>query len=212
MMSPGKRNVFKTVAILLALSLSQLYVQIGLAAPAIPVEPQRLIAARLTTTGNRPILVNGTNVSTGGTILTGARLETGDQVGATIDLGALGTLQLGPNTIVVLNYTDDGEVNVLLVQGCMVLTANRGTHGKVDTKDGNAGDSDKAAGGVYNFCYLNGALSSGTATNVGAVAGTAAAAGGSSNALWWAIGLTIAGTVGGLAWGLRGGNSSPSAP
>lgn len=202
MISPRKQRVIKALAIVLACSFSQICIPIGLAAPTSPVEPQRLIAANLRTTGNRNIMVNGAAVATGTTILTGSRIETGDQIGATITLGDLSTLELGPNTIVVLNYNDDGDVNVTLVQGCMVLTANRGAKGKVDTQQGTAGETDKATGGALNFCRLAGVLNPGSATNVGAGA-AAGSVGGTSNAVWWAIGLTSVGTGLGLWWAFR---------
>ena len=216
MMTPGKRHAFKMIAILLACSLSQLYVQIGMAGPTTPVEPQggpRLISGRLTTSGNRNILVNGTNMSSGATILTGATIETGDQVGATIDLGDLGKLDLAPNTRVTLDFDDDGNLRVKLLSGCAVLTAKKKAEAAMDTETGNAGKVNKGSGGVLNFCFLNGALSSGSATGAGAGAVTTAATGGGIGpGAWTAIIAGFVGTVGGLYYGFRGGNPSPGSP
>jgi hypothetical protein len=208
-MSSGKRSAFKLIAVLLALSMSQLYVQIGMAAPAIPAGPQRLIAARLTTTANRPIMVNGASVSSGATILTGARLETGDQVGATIELEDLGTLQLGPNTTVVLDFDENGYKVKILGAGCVVATGKKGKQVEVETDQSTAGKNN--TGAPLNFCWANGSLSPGTASNVGAGAGaaTASAGEGLSAATWWAIIGSIGATTALLLYANRGGNNSP---
>ena len=81
MTSLRKRGAVKILAILMAVSLSQLYVQIGMAQGG-----PRLISGRLTTTGGRPITVNGASTASGASILTGATIETPDAVGASIDL------------------------------------------------------------------------------------------------------------------------------
>ena len=209
MMSPVKRNAFKTIAILLALSMTQLCVQVGLAAPAASVAPQRLIAARLTTTGNRPILVNGPSMTSGATILTGATLETGDQVGATVDLGDLGELKLGPNTKVVLDFDENGY-KVKILAGCAVATGKRNKQVIVETEQGEAGRNN--SGGALNFCWLNGSLSPGAASNVGAgIATTSASVGeGLSTGAWVAILGSVGATIGLLIYANRGGNPSPS--
>lgn len=208
MMSLGKRNAFKTIAILLALSMTQLCVQVGLAAPATSSAPQRLIAAaRLTTTGNRPILVNGTSASSGASILTGATIETGDQVGATVDLGDLGELKLGPNTKVVLDFDDNGY-KVKILAGCAVATGKKNKNVVVETEQGEAGRNKN--GGALNFCWLNGNLTPGAASNVGAGVATASVGEGLSSATWFAILASIGATTGLLLWANRGGDSSPS--
>src|SRR6185503_21251694 len=99
MTSRKNRGAIKILAILMAVSLSQLYVQIGMA--------QQFIA-RLTTTGNRPITVNNASATSGASILTGATIETPDGVGASIDLGPLGVVELEPNSIIELTFADDG--------------------------------------------------------------------------------------------------------
>ncbi|MDX6611704.1 MAG: hypothetical protein QOD75_890 [Blastocatellia bacterium] len=193
-----KGTAIKTLAILTVVSLSQLCVQIGMAQGA------RLISGRLTTTGGRAIIVNGASMNSGGTIMTGMTLETPDAVGASIDLGPLGVVELEPNSTIELTFADDGTVRVNLLKGCARVNHRGQGTGEIYTANGaseKTNDNRKALG----FCYLNGGLN----PIQQAAAGGAAAGGGSSNALWWAIGLTIAGTVGGLAWGLRGGNNSP---
>src|SRR5205807_8084660 len=86
-MNVRTRKALTTIAAVLAFSFTQVsYLQAG--------PPQRVITARLTTKNNQPITVNGNSVGTGGTILTGATIETPDQVSATIDLGDAGTGEL----------------------------------------------------------------------------------------------------------------------
>ena len=87
-MKPRQINAVKAVAIILAFTFTQVYVSAALPAPNPgPVVPQQTLTARLTTKNNQPITVNGNSAGTGATILTGATIETPDQVGATIDLG-----------------------------------------------------------------------------------------------------------------------------
>jgi hypothetical protein len=180
----------------MAISLSQLYVQIGSA---------QQFVARLTTTGNRAIMVNGASMTSGGTIMTGMTLETPDQVGASIDLGPLGVVELEPNSTIELTFNDDGTVRVKLLKGCAKVNHRGKGVGEIYTAEG-ASEKTNDSGKALGFCNLNGVLNP---AQQAAAASGASGAGGASNAVWWAIGLTIAGTVGGLAWGLRGGNNSP---
>lgn len=192
-----KGAAIKTLAVLMVVSLSQICIQMGMAQGA------RLISGRLTTSGGRPIMVNGASMTSGGTIMTGMTIETPDQVGASIDLGPLGVVEMEPNSIIELTFADDGTVRVNLKKGCAKVNHRGQGEGEIYTAEG---ASEKTNNNRKNlgFCYVNGALNP---AQQAATAGTGA--GGTSNALWWAIGLTIAGTVGGLAWGLRGGNNSP---
>ena len=189
-----KPAAIKILAILLAVSLSQLCVQIGMA-------QARLISGRLTTTGGRPIMVNGASMASGGTIMTGMTLETPDQVGASIDLGPLGVVDLEPNSTIEIAFADDGTIRVKLIRGCAKVNKKGDGTGEIYTAEGASEKTNDNRKGL-GFCFVNGALNPFPQA-------TTAAAGGSNTALWWVIGLTIAGTVGGVAWGLRGGNDSP---
>src|SRR5438445_801424 len=82
-----KMKVLKALALFLVFCFAQVYVQAGLGNPGggIP-QGARLITARLTTRGGAA-LVNGVSTASGATILTGAAIETPDQVSATVDLG-----------------------------------------------------------------------------------------------------------------------------
>jgi hypothetical protein len=119
-MDTRKKKALKALAVFLAFSFAQVYVQAGLPSPATPARPPQQLIARLTTTGNRSILVNGNSVGTGGSILTGATIETPDQVGATIDLGDAGVIELQPGSKIQLDWDENGNVRVNVIKGCAV--------------------------------------------------------------------------------------------
>ena len=193
-MNPKRRNGPRAIAALLLFSIMQVSLQVGLAEPtsnttnATPV-PQQFVA-RLTTRNNQPITVNGLGASTGASILTGATIETGADQSATVNLGPLGTLDIAPNTKLVLTYDDQGNVKAVLVYGCAILTAKKKTNGEIATEQGTAGKTDPVAGGVLNVCFPQGAAAP-TVTNT-AAGGAGGAAGGGGGGLF---GLGTAATV-----------------
>ena len=158
----------------------QVSLQVGFAEPtkATTVTPvaQQLVA-RLTTRNNQPITVNGLSASTGASILTGATIETGADQSATVNLGPLGSLDIAPNTKLVLTYDDQGNVKAVIAYGCAILTAKKKTNGEIATDQGSAGKTDPAVGGVLNVCFPQGAAAP-TVTNT--PAGVAGAGGGST--------------------------------
>ena len=166
-MNQRRRNGSRAIAALLLFSITQ----IGLATRATAV-PQQFIA-RLTTRNNQPITVNGLSASTGASIVTGATIETGADQSATVNLGSLGTLDIAPNTKLVLTYDDQGNLKALIIYGCAILTAKKKTRGEIATEQGSAGKTDPAAGGVLDVCFPQGA----TAPQVGQGAAAAAGAG-----------------------------------
>src|SRR5215467_1778742 len=154
-MTQRRRNGSRAIAALLLFSIMQIGLQVGLAEPtnttnAAPV-PQQFVA-RLTTRNNQPITVNGLSASTGASILTGATIETGADQSATVNLGPLGSLDIAPNTKLVLTYDDQGNVKALLIYGCVVLTAKKKTNGEVATEQGTSSKTNPAAGGVLRQC------------------------------------------------------------
>ena len=166
-MNQKRRNGSRAIAALLLFSITQ----IGLATRATAI-PQQFVA-RLTTRNNQPITVNGLSATTGASIVTGATIETGADQSATVNLGSLGTLDIAPNTKLVLTYDDQGNVKALIVYGCAILTAKKKTNGEIATEQGSAGKTDPAAGGVLDVCFPQGA----TAPQVGQGAAAAAGAG-----------------------------------
>lgn len=166
-MNQKRRNGSRAIAALLLFSITQ----IGLATRATAI-PQQFVA-RLTTRNNQPITVNGLSATTGASIVTGATIETGADQSATINLGSLGTLDIAPNTKLVLTYDDQGNLKALIIYGCAILTAKKKTKGEIATEQGSAGKTDPAAGGVLDVCFPQGA----TAPQVGQGAAAAAGAG-----------------------------------
>lgn len=190
-MNLKRRKGPRAIAALLLFSIVQIGLQVGFAEPnssttAIPI-PQQFIA-RLTTRNNQPITVNGLSASTGASILTGATIETGADQSATVNLGPLGSLDIAPNTKLILTFDEQGNVKAVIIFGCAILTAKKKATGEVATEQGgSAGKTDPAAGGVLEICFPAGAASPtvgpGAAAGVGAGAGAgvpagAAAAGG----------------------------------
>lgn len=155
-MNQKRRNGPRAIAALLLFAIAQIGLQIGFAEPnnttTSTIVPQQVVA-RLTTRNNQSITVNGVGAATGATILTGATIETGPDTSATVNLGPLGSLDIAPNTKLVLTYDDNGNVKALLIFGCAVLTANKDTKGEVADEQGKTEKNDPAAGGVLRMCF-----------------------------------------------------------
>ena len=160
-MSPKRRNGSKAIAALLLFSI----VQIGLAAPGAMTIPQQL-AGRLKTSNNQPITVNGLSANTGASILSGATLETGADQSASVDLGPLGSLDIKPNTKVILTF-EQGNAKATVITGCVTLKANKGTAGEVANEQSSISKSDAVAGGTLNNCTPTGATTPPTPSSDG---------------------------------------------
>jgi len=193
----------KAIATLVLFAMAQVAIQISFAAPSTSATPAAAIPqqfiARLTTRNNQPITVNGNSATTGASILTGATIETGADQSATVNLGPLGTLDIAPNTKLVLTYDDSGNVKAVIIFGCAILTAKKKTKGEVATEQGTAGKTDPAAGGILDICFPPGATSpivgQGAAAAAGAGAGAGAAAGAAAAGGGGLFGLGTAATV-----------------
>ncbi|MFN2456217.1 MAG: hypothetical protein ABR577_18605 [Pyrinomonadaceae bacterium] len=148
------------------------------------VYPPQQFIARLTTTGNRPITINGASAVGGAAILTGATIETPDQVGATINLGSLGELDVAPNTLLTLEFDQNGNVKVTLKRGCTILRTRKNVNATIETEQGVAATNDKNKGGRSDVCFPLGAaqptVNQGAAQAAGAGAGSGVAGGGLS--------------------------------
>jgi len=193
-MNQKRASGSRVIAALLLLAIVQIGVQVGLAEPnntTTPVIVPQQVVARLTTRNNQPIQVNGLSASTGASILTGATIETGADQSATVNLGPLGTLDIAPNTKLVLTYDDQGNVKAMLVYGCAILTAKKKTSGEIATEQGTAGKTDPAAGGVLNVCFPQGAAAP-TVTNTLPTTAPAVHAGGGGGLFGLGKAATIA--------------------
>src|SRR6185436_2253974 len=59
-------------------------------------------------------------VGTGATLLTGATIETPDQVSGVIVLGDAGVVEIQPNSTIKLDFDENGNVRVKVIRGCAV--------------------------------------------------------------------------------------------
>jgi hypothetical protein len=202
-MSSLREKIVKATALGLVLTVTHVCLSAGLVRAA-SSEPLGKIASgqtapqgRLTTRGNNPVTVNGNSAKTGETIFTGQSIQTPDGVGATVNLPGLGRVDLAPNTNLTLSF-GDGKINVTLVSGCIILTANPGVAGTVEA-GGSSQQTDTAKGGTIDTCTSRtpGAppiVGSGAAAAAGAgAAGGATAAAATAGGLF---GLGTAGTIG----------------
>lgn len=200
-MTKQRRSSSRAIAVFLAFALVQICIQLSFAAPVVP---QQFIA-RLTTTGNQPITVNNASAASGASLLTGATIETPAAVSATIDLGALGTVELQPNSSVQLDFDDAGNVRVKVLRGCVTINKSGPGVGEVYTGEGASEKTNSNRKGM-GFCYLNGGLNP-----IGHAA--AAAAGGGEGLSTGALVAIIAGggaLAAGLIWAFHGGGGNPS--
>lgn len=198
-----RRTGSRTIATFLAIALVQVFIQLGFAAP-----PQQFIA-RLTTTGNQPITVNGASAASGASLLTGATIETPAAVSATIDLGALGTIELQPNTAIQLDFADDGTVRVKVLRGCAVINKRGPNEAEMYTAEG-ASEKTNANRKDLGFCYLNGGLNPLSSATTAAATGGGGGGGLATEAL---VAILAGGgaLAAGLIWAFHGGdNPSPS--
>lgn len=216
MISLRRQKALKATAAFLAFAVAQVYVQISLAEPPSSksaVVPQNIIVGRLTTRNNQPITVNGNSAATGASIQTGATIQTPADVGATINLGPLGSVDLAPNTVIKLEFDESGKVKVTLISGCVIVTAKKNTEGQIDTEQqGNVAKTDKAAGGVLDVCFPPGAAS--PTVNAGAAASAGAGAGGGAagaGAVAAGGGIGTAATIAIIGGGIGAGVAIPIA-
>jgi hypothetical protein len=182
------RPATRLVAVCLGLALMQAYV---LATPAVPprsgktARPQTAgqSVGRLITRGGKTITVNGQVVGNGATILTDSTIQTPGDVGATIVLSNLATVEIGPNTELVLDFSS-GKLSLKILRGCVRTRARKGVDYSETTQTGEpvqrrgkgtvcvgvAGSSPGAeqvgAGGAFGHTALVLSLVGGTAAAV----------------------------------------------
>jgi len=172
-MNSKRRNGPRTIAALLFFVIAQIGLQVGLAEraanTAVPVQPQTV--ARLTTSNNQPIQVNGLSAATGASIVSGATLETGAGQSATVNLGPLGTVEISSSTRVVLTFDDTGNFKALVMFGCVKIDAKKNATGEIATDQGSQGKTNPASGGDLELRYQPGtapAMGQGVCTAPGA--------------------------------------------
>jgi hypothetical protein len=220
------QKITTVTALLVTLAVGQLYIGATFAeVNPNAVVPETVPAAQLgilTTTSNKPITVNGASATSGATIPNGATIETPSGVGATIRLGRLGSICLGPNTKVSFEFDLQGNlVKVTLIEGCMILHTTKNVSGVINGAQGVLGQISPAAGGSLDICAKHGAaptINQGAAVDAGAGAspldcGAAGAAAVPPTGIPPAVAAAfIGGGAAGLYFLFRGSNPSPSAP
>ena len=198
-----QRKALRAAATFLAFCFAQVYVPGALpGSPTNASVPQRQITARLTTRNNQAITVNGNPVGTGATLLTGATIETPDQVSATIDLGDAGVVELQPNSQIKLDFDENGNVRVRVIRGCAVTRKKTNVlPGEMELYTDQASEkTDKKRRHVAGCILPNGQLGSLSGGLGGATLAGVAIGAGTAGIL--AAALTRGGTMSGSTPGL----------
>ena len=210
MTSSGRKTV-QALALLAALALPQVFVQASAlgrhVSPRFALVPTPL-AGKLATSQNKSILVNGNSVKSGTTILSGTQITTPAGVGATIDLGPLGRVDVAPDTKLTLNFTEN-SVNVELEKGHVALTTNKGVNGMVKTLEGmiSRTDPSRVSTVVAKTAGVQGASTAGVG-----IAGAGLSVGGAAAASAAGVGFATGTTAASRKMRGRGSNPSPSQP
>lgn len=151
-MNTQPRIASRTIAVLLAITLGQVL----LMSVAITATAQQFIA-RLTTTGNQPVTVNGASAASGANLLTGATIETPAGATATVKIGTLGTVTLKPNSSIKLEFSDSGKVRVKVLRGCVHMSKKGPSEAEAYTAEG-ASEKTNSNRKALGFCYVDGKL------------------------------------------------------
>lgn len=93
----------------------------------------RQTQGRLTTTGDSPVSVNGNSAQTGETIFSGQQIQTPAGTSATVQLPGLGSVEIRPGSNVTLTF-GAGRIAVVVMSGCVRLSAEAGVTGTVQSK------------------------------------------------------------------------------
>jgi hypothetical protein len=116
---------------------------LAVAVLTVSVAAKPTVMGRLKTRNNKPIKVNGSKALSGTTLLSGSEIQCPDKVGATLDLGPLGRIDLAANTDIKVNFTNS-TISVELRAGYVVLTTSKGVSGVVNTGDGQVLHTDSS--------------------------------------------------------------------
>jgi hypothetical protein len=144
----------KSITAMLVFAVTQICLAGGLTMSGSPKRsaPQQQPTGILSTSGNQPVSVNGTNVISGATIVGGTVIQTPDKVMATITIPGHGTLEILPKTQLSIEIDLAGNIRVTLVAGCANLRTSKGTTGEIENAQGVVGRTDGSADGVVNGC------------------------------------------------------------
>ena len=156
-MSLDSKHTAEALALLLIFATGQVYLAVSLAqsgsvvpGESVSLTPPQLMGI-LTTQGNKEITVNGTNSTSGATIISGASIETPAGVGATVSLAGRGSLEIEPDTKLTVDF-DQSSVKVMLTVGCGNLRTKKGTTGEISTPKGSGWKTDPAQDAKLDIC------------------------------------------------------------
>jgi hypothetical protein len=142
-MTARHHKAFSAIALFLVFAVTQVYVQASLVASTArnTKGATALVSGKLATRNGSLIKLNGNDVGAGTTILSGAQIQTPTGIGATVQLGALGKVDLAPETSLMLSF-GQSNVDVKLDSGYVVLTTMKGIDGTMTTPNGVVSKSD----------------------------------------------------------------------
>ncbi|MDX6710238.1 MAG: hypothetical protein QOH96_1254 [Blastocatellia bacterium] len=123
------------------------------------------VMGKLRTRGNKPVSVNGHKVATGSTVISGARIESQEAVGATIEIANVGRVDIAPNSVLTVAF-DGARIDVRLEKGYVILTTKIGVDGTVVTSEGTISKTDPS-----RESSVAGRTANGMNPNVAATAG-----------------------------------------
>lgn len=129
----------KALAVAVMMTVSSFYSLVTTSALA---QTAAKAAGELSVSGN--VTINGTSAISGATVFSESKVKTARNGAATINLGKLGRVQLGPETEMTLSFTD-GRIGGNLSSGRAVLTAPTGVAIAVATAEGMATADGKSA-------------------------------------------------------------------
>ena len=186
-MNIRRHKGLKALAIFMAFAVAQISLQLTFAASNTSPSPATFlpqgILAKVTSKGGQPISINGVSSPSGSSVATNAIVETADGVEATIDLGSLGSIDLGPNTKIKIEFEcppekqndpnpEECKVKTTVLAGCIVSHYKKGSRHQVDTETEQKiresdKDKEKKGGGAIPFCHAGGVVGAAPAGGLG---------------------------------------------
>ncbi len=98
-----------------------------------------------------PVTINGVKARTGDTVFPGAQIQTVAGIGATVQIGRLGQIDISPDTSLLLNY-DRGSILTEINMGCAVVAANDGVQGVLTMPGGITKKTDLMKNSPLSAC------------------------------------------------------------
>lgn len=152
MVANKPRITSRATALLLTFALLNVFVLAGASTTkantsAGEVTANKMLAGRLSLASEQSMFVNGNQAVAGTTIFSGMRLQTPEGVDAAVQLGALGSIKIEPQSDLTLEFSN-GSVEIKVMAGDVALTTNAGVNGTLTTADGRILRSNKALAGT----------------------------------------------------------------